>query len=246
MKSSSIFLLLIIFFFFQDGLTAQESLAAQAPKATLKITGTGEIKLAPDLAVVNMTVKTTDPYFNKAVQQLNEKTDRLNKKLLAAGFRREEIKTSQLNVQENGEWRDGNYINKGFVATQSIELRFKRDQQRMSKLMETFSEEKGAEALFHFGFTLSDQARQQAEEELIRKAIQDSRNKAAVIAKTSGVKLGKIRNIIYGQPDMRPMPMYEAAMMDQSMRSGKSQGMPDIEVQEIQMQDTITIYWDIE
>lgn len=246
MKIASLFLLLLLSFLGQPSLKAQETPVTQFPKAALKITGTGEMRVAPDLAVVNMTVKATDMDFNKAVQKLNEKTSQLHKKLLAAGFTREEIKTSQLNVQENGQWRDGNYIDSGFVATQSIELRFKRDQQRMGKLMDAFSEKKGAEALFHFGFTLSDQARQQAEEELIRKAIQDSRNKASVIAKASGVKLGKIRNIVYGQPEMHPMPMYESAMMDQGMRSGKSQGMPDIEVQEIRMQDNITIYWEME
>lgn len=246
MKTASFFLLLLLSFFAHPALEAQETPTAQFPKATLKITGTGEVKVVPDLAVVNMTVKTTSMIFNKAVQGLNEKTTLLNKKLLAAGFTREEVKTSQLNVQENGEWRDGNYIDSGYAATQSIELRFKRDQQRMVKLMDAFSEEKGAEALFHFGFTLSDEARNQAEEELIRKAIQDSRNKAAVIAKTSGVKLGKIRNIIYGQPDMGPGPMYEAGMVASGYGRAKSESMPDIEVQEIRMEDTITIYWEME
>lgn len=247
MKIASIFLLLLLSFFKQPSLEAQETPPSPWPKATLKITGTGELKVVPDQAEVNMTVKATDMDFNKAVQKLNQKTDLLNKKLLSAGFSREEIKTSQLNVQENGEWRNGNYIDSGFVATQSIILRFKRDQQRMVKLMDAFSEEKGAEALFHFGFTLSDEARDQAEEELIRKAIQDSRNKASVIAKTSGVKLGKIKNIIYGEPEKGFGPMYEADMMASSaFRSEKSQSMPDLEVKEIQMQDTITIYWEME
>ena len=247
MKRASFFLFLLLPLFAGNSVFAQESQnPVPTPRAHLKVAGTGDMRVTPDQAVVSMTVKTTDMDFNKAVQKLNEKTDRLYKKLLNAGFQREEIKTSQLNVQENGQWRDGNYIDSGYVATQNLELRFKRDHQRMAKLMDAFSAEKGAEALFHFGFALSDDARQQAEEELIRRAIQDARNKAAVIAKTSGVKLGQISNIVYGQPDMRPVPMYEAAMMDMSMRSAKGQEMPNIEVQEIEMQDTITIYWNIE
>ena len=246
MKKTSFLFLLMLSFLAGSSLMAQENQTAGPAKASLKVVGTGEMKVVPDLAVMNMTVKATDMDFNKAVQKLNEKTDRLHKKLLSAGFKRDEIKTSQLNVQENGQWRDGNYIDSGFVASQSIELRFKRDQQRMARLMNAFSEEKGAEALFHFGFALSDEARQQAEEELIKKAIQDARKKGAVIANASGVKLGKVKNIIYGQPEIRPVPMYESAMADVHMRSAKGQSMPDIEAREIEMQDTITIYWDIE
>lgn len=244
MKRASLFFLLISFYALSP-LLAQDA-PLPAPKATMRINGTGQMRVAPDLAVVSMTVKATDKDFNKAVKKLNEKTEQLNKKLLNAGFKKEEIKTSQLNVQENGQWREGTYVDSGYVASQYIELRFKRDQQRMSKLMEAFSQEKGAEALFHFGFTLSDEARQQANEELIRKAIQDARNKATLIAKASGVKLGKIRNIVYGQPDYQPMPMYKTEAMAMSARGASDQAMPDIEVQEIEMQDTITIFWEME
>ena len=243
MKRASVIFLLLSFFSLSP-LIAQE---AQMPvsKATMKINGTGQMRVSPDLAVVSMTVRAKDMDFNKAVKELNEKTAQLNKKLLNAGFSKEEIKTSQLNVQENGHWRNGNYVDSGYVASQYIELRFKRDQQRMSRLMETFSKEKGAEALFHFGFSLSDEARQKANEELIKKAIQDARNKATLIANASGVKLGKIRNIVYGQPEYQPVPMYKESMQ-MSARGASDQAMPDIEVQEIEMQDVITIFWEME
>lgn len=245
MKRASVLGTLLGVILLTFGLQAQD-VSTTTPKPGLRILGTGEIRVSPDLAVVNMNVKTTDMDFNRAVQKLNEKTDHLYKKLQSSGFRKDEIKTSQLNVQENGQWRDGNYIDSGFVATQNIELGFKRDHARMARLMEAFSEEKGAEALFHFGFALSDEAEQKAKDELVGKAIQDARNKATLIARASGVKLGKVRNIVYGQPDIRPVPMMEAAYMDANMRSAKGQSMPDIEVQEIQMQDTITIFWEIE
>lgn len=244
MQKAPFFLLLLIPFFAFTAVKAQDVPLA-TPKSTLKITGTGEMRVAPDQAVINMTVKTTDMDFNNAVKKLNQKTTELNRKLLEAGFKRDEIKTSQLNVQENRHWRDGESIDSGYVANQHIELRFKRDHQRMSRLMEVFAKEDGAEALFHFGFALSDQARQQASEELIRKAIQDARGKATVIAKASGVKLGKIRSISYGQPDIRPVPMY--AEMDQmSMRTKNQESMPELEAREIEMQDTITVFWEIE
>lgn len=243
MKRSSVFFLLFSFFTFSQ-LFAQES-EVPASKAVMKVNGTGQMRVSPDLALVNMTVRAKDMDFNKAVKKLNEKSTDLNKKLLNAGFSKEEIKTSQLNVQENGHWRDGNYIDSGYVASQYIELKFKRDQKRMARLMEAFSKEKGAEALFHFGFTLSDEAKQKANEELIKKAVQDARSKATVIAGASGVQLGNIRNIIYGQPEYRPVPMYKTEEMAMSARGASDQSMPDIEIQEIEMQDTITIFWEM-
>ncbi len=237
-------LFLLISFFATSLLHAQESLQP-APESVIKIEGKGNVRVAPDLAVMNMTVKVTDMDFNRAIKKLNEKTGKLNKKLLDAGFNKEEIKTSQLNVQENGKWRNGEYVDSGYVASQFIELKFKRDPQRMARLMNAFAQEKGAEALFHFGFALSDEARQQANEELIKKAITDARNKATIISKASGVKLGNIRNIVYGQGNYQPGPLYKESMQ-MSMRGAADQSMPDIEAQEIEMTDTITIYWQIQ
>lgn len=215
--------------------------------STLKIKGSGELRVAPDLAVVNLTVKAIEMDFNQAVKALNEKTDKLQRKLQSAGFKKDELKTSQLNVQENGHWRNGEYSDSGYVALQHIELRFKRDQQRIGRLMEAFSQEEGAEALFHFGFALSDETRREAGEELIRKAILDARSKATVIAKTSGVKLGKIRSISYGQPDFQPVPVYQEMAINMRMDSPETkQGMADLEVREIEMRDDIVVYWDIE
>lgn len=211
----------------------------------LKIKGSGELRVVPDQAVMNMTVKATDMDFNQAVKKLNEKTSLLERKLQEAGFKPKEIKTSQLNVQENGEWRNGDYINSGYAAMQHIELRFKRDAQRIANLMEAFAGEQGAEALFHFGFALSDEARKEAGEELIRKAIMDARSKATVIAKTSGVKLGRIRSMTYGQNDQQPGPVFN--QMSMRMEEAESQqSMATMEVREIEMRDDIVIFWDIE
>lgn len=211
----------------------------------LKITGSGELRVVPDEALMNMTVKATDMDLNQAVKKLHEKTSLLQEKLQEAGFKPKEIKTSQLSVQENGKWRNGDYIDSGYAAMQHIELRFKRDQQRILSLMEAFAGEQGAEALFHFGFALSDEARKDAREELIRRAILDARSKATVIAKTSGVKLGKIRSMVYGQPDYQPGPVFNQMSM-RTEEAGPRQSMADMEVREIEMRDDIVIYWDIE
>lgn len=217
----------------------------QAQRSSLMVNGNAHIRVAPDQAVINMTVKAIDMDINQAVKKLEERSGRLTERLRAAGFRREEIKTSQLNVQDNGRWRNGEYTDSGYVAQQQIELKFKRDQQRISRLLKAFSEEDGAEALFQFGFALSDEARLQAQEELLAKAVADARSKAQVIAKASGVKLGKIRSIVYGQSDYRPMPMQQE-MMNMKMRDGSQQGFEEMEVREIELQDSITIYWEFD
>lgn len=244
MKKSIFILLLLLPYWIGTPLQAQDApLSAQRP--TLKVNGTAHIRVAPDQAVINMTVKSVDMDINQAVKQLEAKSGKLSEKLRAAGFRREEIKTSQLSVQENGRWRNGEYIDSGYVAQQFIELKFKRDQQRITRLLEAFAQEDGADAMFQFGFALSDDARQQAYEELIGKAVADARSKASVIAKASGVKLGKVRSIVYGQPDFRPVPMqYE--MMDMKARGVEEQSFTEMEAQEIELNDSITVYWDLD
>lgn len=244
MKKASFFLLLFLPFLALDVAQGQVS-NPQPPSqpSTLKIDGVGNIRVEPDLAVISMTVKATGPEFNKVVQDLNAKTARLQQKLVKAGFEQKEIKTSQLNVQENGEWHDGEYRQNGYAATQHIELKFPRDQKRITKLMEAFSREDGAEALFHFGFTLSDKAREEAKEKLIQRAIMDARSKATIIAKASGVSLGNIQHIVYGQPAYQPMPMYQMDMREASV--APKQEAAGMEVQEIELSDQIAIFWNI-
>ncbi|WP_017731783.1 SIMPL domain-containing protein [Nafulsella turpanensis] len=245
MKKASIYLFLLLPFLTLSIAQAQVTTAQPLPPTfSLKIDGTGSLKVVPDLAVLNMTVKATSPDFNQAVKELHAKIERLQQKLMKAGFEREEIKTSQLNVQENGEWREGEYRQIGYAATQHIELKFKRDPKRVTKLMEAFAKEQGAEALFHFGFTLSDEAKKEAEEKLIQRAIADARSKAAVIAKASGVSLGKIQHIVYGQPSVHPLPMYEMDMRAAS--AAPKQESAGMEVKEIEMNDQITIFWNIQ
>lgn len=244
MKKASFFLLLILPFLALN--VAQAQVGTPQPTAspsTLKIDGLGNIRVEPDLAVISMTVKATGPEFNKVVQELAAKTERLQQKLIKAGFEQKEIKTSQLNVQENGEWNNGEYRQNGYAATRHIELKFPRDQKRISKLMEVFSKEEGAEALFHFGFTLSDKAREEAKEKLIQRAIMDARSKAAIIARASGVTLGNIQHIVYGQPAYQPMPMYQMDLREASV--APKQEAAGMEVQEIELSDQITIFWNI-
>lgn len=245
MKKSGCFFLLLVLFISSSQLQAQDRPQSSSQGASIMVHASASVKVAPDQAQMNMTVKATDMDINQAVQKLEQKSERLVKKLQEAGFDREELKVSHLNVQDHGRWRNGNYIDNGYVAQQHIELTFKRDQEKIARLLAVFSQQDGGEALFQFGYTLSEEAREQAYEMIIKKAVAKARRQAGSIAEASEVNLGKVRSILYGKPEYGPFP-HQNEMMRMDMKAEQQQGMADMEVREIELQDSITIYWEID
>jgi uncharacterized protein YggE len=57
--------------------------------------------------------------------------------------------------------------------------------------------------------------------------------------------LRSIRHIVYGQSDFQPMPI-QHEMMEMEMRADMKQDIAAMEVREIELQDRVTIFWEIQ
>jgi uncharacterized protein len=75
--------------------------------------------------------------------------------------------------------------------------------------------------------------------EILEKAVLEALNNAEILVKSAGVKLGSIVNIEYGWTEIRFQESlsYSANMVCESMA--------DIEPEDIQGQDSVTITWEI-
>ena len=211
--------------------------------AVLEIQGTGRMKVQPDQTTVLVQVQSTNTEAGRAVQLVTEQVEQLLKKLQDAGFKKDEIKTSQFYLNENNEWREGRMFRNGYTAQQTMEVTFPLDPKRMTRLTNVFANT--AEGVtFQFAFGLSDKLRQQVKEELIRKALQDAREKGAVIARAANIRLGTIRKIEYGQGGFQP---YAQADMRSNMMVAKQEAsFPQTEIQDLEMSDQILVIWTIE
>ena len=210
----------------------------------LEVQGQGRMRVQPDQTVVNIQVQSTNTEAGRAVQQVSDKVEQLLKKLQDAGFKKEEIKTSHFSLNENNQWVNDRMVRQGYNASQMLEVKFPLDPKRMTKLTNVFSETQEG-VTFHFSFGLSDKLRQQVKEELIRKALQDAREKAAVIARSANIRLGSIRKIDYSPKGFSPYGPMEMRSADMAVMEKQAQ-FPQTGIQDIEMTDQIMVIWSIE
>ena len=94
---------------------------------------------------------------------------------------------------------------------------------------------------FNINYTVKD--KEKVKNDLLEKAVEDSTTKAKVLAKASGVKLKEILNIDYSWGEI---DIYSSPMDDWMVCEAKSSYDIDIEADDIDVQDTVTITWTIE
>lgn len=215
---------------------------ASSNAGVLEVQGQGSMLVQPDQTAVRIQVQGTNTEAGRAVQLTTEKVEQLLKQLQEAGFKKDEIKTSSFYLHENNQWLNDKMVRQGYTASQTIEVKFPLDPNRMTKITNVFAQTQEG-VTFQFAFGLSEKLRQQVKEELIRKALQDAREKAAVIARSANIRLGSIRKIDYGAAALTPygpVAMQESAMMD------KRAQFPQTEIQEIELSDHILVVWSLE
>lgn len=218
-------------------------LLAQKPdherSGTLNTEGTGRISVAPDWITTYLNTSSNGMDYNQVVLALNNKVSKLEKALVMAGFKKDDIKTTSYTVNKNIVWVENRNVDSGYIAQQGFTLEFDNNNQKIASLLKGLSEGK-VDASFNFSFGLSTKKEEEVKNELLKKAVQDATSKANVIALASNVKMKKIIRIHYGTPEFqRPMPMTAMALQKSTDFSG-------FNAQSLEMSDSVTITWELE
>ena len=83
--------------------------------------------------------------------------------------------------------------------------------------------------------------------ELLKKAVADSRAKAEILAESAGVKLGEIERIDYSWGELQIVSQPVEGFMTKSLLAKPDESYDiDIEADDIDVDDTVTIEWRIE
>lgn len=167
----------------------------QAP--TIQIVGTSKVSVKPDLGVLVIQIASVNMNFSQSIVGLNDKTKDITKQIIGVGFKEEEIKTTDFEIQVNRVYRRNESIDSGYVAHQSVKVEFKNQKETITKILNTFSKSR-TDFTLNFDFKLSDELRTKVQDELLKLAIKDAKNKGKLIAESSGVKIKKIKDINYG------------------------------------------------
>lgn len=167
------------------------------------------------------------------------------------GFERKDLKTLYYNVDtvyESYQERDKSWKRRfeGYKFEHRMKLEFRSDNELLGKVLYALAHS-SVKPEFTLEYTISNP--ETAKNELLGKAVNDSREKANVLSEAAGVVLGNILNIDYswGEIDFVTRPMNELSMkcMEADCCAEPTSYDMDIEADDIDVTDTVTVVWSI-
>ena len=215
----------------------------------MRVTGRGRISVKPDRIRLMLTLSDVKKDYDKALKEASAKSTELQKAFCGCGFSEEDLKT--VNFSVDAEYtgysdKDGNWKQcfVGYRFNQMLKIEFPLDNDRLGQILYALAKS-GVKSEFRIQYTVSNP--EACRNELLGKAVSDAKEKAAILAEASGVKLGVIQAIdysfgtmeIYSEPvNFRSMKVAESCCEDSAY------GM-NIVADDIQLDDNVTVSFEI-
>lgn len=191
-----------------------------APQATITVTGEAKVDQIPQIGRFSASVTVFNPDKQTAVNEVNIKMEKLVKDVKDFGIDPKDIQTQSVSVNEISSEpeimiyppRPRDELN-GWQAANSVTLTLRNIDQASG--LTNLLQSSGVTDFSGPSFSLDDTAEIQAD--LLAKAIEDAKTKAAKAASAGGRKLGKMITVSEGY-GYNPMPLFRAssAKMDRA------------------------------
>ena len=211
---------------------------------TIRVTGKGNLKVKPDTTRLMIILNGVYPEYAETINRSTAETEVLRELLVEVGFKSSAMKTLSFDVDTEFEnYRDENNDYKrrfiGYKFTHTLKVDFPSDNELLGKTLFTLSRSNLAPE-FRISYIVADS--EAVKNELIGKAVEDAIKKAEVLANAAGLTLGSIQTVDYswGEINLEVRPMDNMLM---SPCAGPCE--MDIEPDDIDMSDTVTVVWEI-
>lgn len=212
---------------------------------TIRVKGKGKISVKPDTIKITIKAEGLRWNYDETIEQSTQDTRILRDALKNAGLDPKDLKTTYFSIDSKYEsYRDKNddYKEKfvGYEYEHRTYIKFENDNKILGKVLYELAH-CDVKVKFDINYTVKD--KEKVKNDLLEKAVEDSTTKAKVLAKASGVKLKEILNIDYSWGEI---DIYSSPMDDWMVCEAASSYDIDIEADDIDVHDTVTITWIIE
>ena len=218
---------------------------------TITVRGTGTVSAKPDRIELTLNLSALDPDYQKAAEEAGRKLEAVRGAVADAGFPKDELKTTNFNVTteyrgvhdpKTGEYRQEFA---GYRIFHGMLLAFPLSLDTLAELLGGISE-CGAEPEMNIRFTLADPG--SFRKAALESAATDAREKAEILARASGVKLGKLLSVQYDWNEVRfaSETSFDAANYAGAPRLAKAAFAADMSPQDIKLTDNAGFVWEIE
>lgn len=219
---------------------------------TIRVTGKGKLSVKPDTICLVIDAEGVYPDYEETIKKSAEETKILREVLEKSGLAGEDLKTKNFSIQSEYEgYRDKNDDYKrrfiGYKFSHKASIQFPNDNQQLGRTLYALSH-CAIEIEFSILHTVKNP--EAIKNELLKKAVFDSKTKAEILAQAAGVKLGEIEEINYswGELEIFSQPfdrMMGSVIYAESMSEHKESYDIDLEADDIDVNDTVTIEWAI-
>ena len=212
---------------------------------TIKVTGKGKIKVHPDVTRISMTLSGVEKDYAEMLARSSKETESLKELMSEFGFARSDVKTLHFDVDTKYEYYESHGERKkrfvGYEFTHRLKVEFLSDNKRLGQILSALAASE-LHPGFWISYTVADP--EASKNELLGKAVKDAMEKAKVLADASGVNLLEIQNIDYSwsELDIEVHPINNL-FKNRSMSGGSLD--LDIEPDDIDLADTVTVVWEI-
>ena len=190
-------------------------LAACAPQATaptgevamngISVSGTGKVYINPDLAYINIGVRSESSDVAKALEMNNSQANDVAKTLTEMGVEPKDIQTTAFNVYPMDQYSPtGEKTGTSFVVENTVFVTVRN----LDKLGDLLSEvvNSGANNIYGVQFDVTDKSG--AVTEARKMAVSEAQKQAQELAGAAGVKLGKLMSLSSYASNV-PTPFYD-------------------------------------
>jgi hypothetical protein len=224
-----------------------------AEQRVIRVTGKGVIKVKPDMTRITMTLTGCYVDYEQALYMSGEDTERLKDILEKQGFERSDVKTISFYVDtkhESYQAEDKSWKNRmvGYEYRHILKVEFDSDNKRLGRILYVLANATTVHPEFRLSYTVKD--KEASKNALLGKAVEDAKEKAAVLTQAAGVSLKEIQSIDYswGEINFDYSPMGGDMLMCLSEKAcAPDEGYNmDIEPDDVEVSDTVTVVWRVE
>lgn len=208
--------------------------ASPAGNETISVTGSGEISVAPDAAVVRLAVTGTAETAANASEQVATDAAQLRERLANLGISDDNVRSIGYDVHERGEQRPDDESTRYF-ATQRFEVTLE-DVDRAGTVIDA-ALGSGADEVHGVSFTLSESARDDARGQALRAAVDDAHGEADILAEATDLTLSTVRTVSTSGTHVTPYRVEPQAVAD----SGA--GGTDIDTRDVTVHATVQVVY---
>lgn len=214
---------------------------------TIRVTGIGSVSVKPDTISLRITFGGIYKDYEETVRQSAEKTKILREAIEKSGLPGEALKTKDFSIESEYEsYRDYNNDYKkrflGYKFYHRTQIQFPKDNKMLGRILYELSL-CSVKVEFSIDYTVKD--KDAVKKEVIKRAVENSREKAEIMAIDAGVSLWEVQSIDYswGEIDIRTSPV-DKLEVRKSYALEPSYDI-DIEPDDIDLTDTVTMVWEI-